>query len=303
MAEITYRRRGELVRKAFEILLGYPDGLQAKLVLEQIEKSLPLTDFEQDTYPNRPGIRRFEKTVRFATIPHVKAGWLVKSKGKWTLTNEGIAAFKKYHDPEEFDRRAVTLYKEWAASEKDSSDILSALNEVEDDKITEEAFARATLEEAEEGAWQEIRDYLASLNPYDFQDLVAALLRAMGYHIAWNAPPGPDKGVDIVAFTDPLGTKPPRIKVQVKRRADKISVEVVRSFIATLGEEDVGLFVSTGGFTKEAENEARNQERRKITLLGLEQLFDLWVQHYDNLDQEGKRLLPLKPIYYFAPTD
>src|SRR5581483_1369220 len=35
--------------------------------------------------------------------------------------------------------------------------------------------------------------------------LVAALLRAMGYHVSWVAPPGPDRGVDIIARTDPLG--------------------------------------------------------------------------------------------------
>jgi len=35
-------------------------------------------------------------------------------------------------------------------------------------------------QEAEETARQEIRDYLAKIPPYDLQELVAALLRAMG---------------------------------------------------------------------------------------------------------------------------
>ena len=85
----------------------------------------------------------------------------------------------------------------------------------------------------------------------------------MGYHVSWNAPPGPDKGIDILAHNDPLGTSTPRIKVQVKRRADKISVDGLRSFMAVLGEQDVGIFVSTGGFTSEAESEARTKENRK----------------------------------------
>ena len=29
---------------------------------------MPPTDFESSTYPNRPGIRRYEKIVRFASI-------------------------------------------------------------------------------------------------------------------------------------------------------------------------------------------------------------------------------------------
>lgn len=141
------------------------------------------------------------------------------------------------------------------------------------------------------------------MNPYDFQNLVAALLRAMNYYVSWVSPPGRDGGIDILAYTDLLGTKPRRIKVQVKRRADKTNVEGLRSFMALLGDEDVGLFVSTGGFTSDAEAEARTQEKCKITLLGLERLFDLWVEHYQKINEPDKQLLPLKPIYYLAPAE
>jgi restriction system protein len=99
----------------------------------------------------------------------------------------------------------------------------------------------------------------------------------MGYFVSWVSPPGPDKGIDILAYTDPLGTKNPRIKVQVKRRSDAINVDGLSSFLALLGDQDVGIFVCTGGFTSAAEMEARTQEKRKITLVGLEKLFDLWV--------------------------
>lgn len=95
----------------------------------------------------------------------------------------------------------------------------------------------------------------------------------------------------------------PRTKVQVRRRKDKINVEGLRSFMTLLGDQDVGIFVSTGGFTSDAESEARTQEKRKVTLLDLEKLFDLWVQHYDNVAESDKRLLPLKPIYYLAPSE
>jgi restriction system protein len=124
----------------------------------------------------------------------------------------------------------------------------------------------------------------------------------MGYHVSWNAPPGPDKGIDIVAYNDPLGTSAPRIKVQVKRRADKINVDGLRSFMALLGEQDVGIFVSTGGFTPDAQSEARTKETRKITLIDMDQLFELWVKNYDKIEESDKRFLPLKPVYYLAPS-
>jgi restriction system protein len=89
--------------------------------------------------------------------------------------------------------------------------------------------------------------------PYDVQNLVAALLKAMGYHVLWVAPPGPDRGIDLIAHNDPLGTSSPRIKVQVKRQADtKISRDGISSFVGTLGTHDLGIYVSAGGFTPEA---------------------------------------------------
>jgi restriction system protein len=293
MAEITRKRVGELQRGVFKILLNYADGLPAKELLEKLESVVPPTDFEKSEYPNRPGIRRFEKIVRFATIAPVKAGWLTKSKGRWTLTAEGKKAYETIQDPEKFVKEGGRLYRQWAETRPDT------VTEVEE----QGPDATSTIEEAEEGAWSEIENYMQKMPPYDFQNLVAALLRAMGYHVSWIAPPGPDKGIDILAHTDPLGTSVPRIKVQVKRRADKISAEGLRAFMAVLSDQDVGIFVSTGGFTSDAESEARTQERRKVTLVDLERLFDLWVQHYEKIAETDKLLLPLKPVYYLAPSE
>src|SRR5438552_12539790 len=101
----------------------------------------------------------------------------------------------------------------------------------------------------------------------------------MGYYVEWVSPPGPDKGIDIVAHVDPLGVKGPRIKAQVKRRADKVTVDGLRAFLACLADSDVGIFVCTGGFTREAHDEVRRQEKRRLMLLDLKRLFDLWTEH------------------------
>jgi restriction system protein len=73
--------------------------------------------------------------------------------------------------------------------------------------------------------------------------------------------------------------------------------------MALLASGDVGLFISTGGFTREAEQEARGQESRRITLVDLKRLFDLWVEYYDKIPEVYRRLLPLKPIYYLIPSE
>jgi len=295
MAEVTRRRCGELVRGVFKILLNHPDGLTAKEVLQQLQTVVPPTPFERSNYPNRPNVRRYEKIVRFATINAVKAGWLVKDKGLWYLTDEGRAAYAKFPDPESFDREARRLYREWWADQP-----AEEADEVEEEVRRDRA---TTVEEAEEAAWSEIEAYLEQMSPYDFQELVAGLLRGMGYHVDWISPPGTDGGIDIIAHIDPLGVRGPRLKVQVKRRADKVAVEELRGFIALLGDSDVGLFVSAGGFTREAEREARSQERRRLMLLDLKRLFDLWVEHYEKIPETQRRLLPLRPVYYLAPEE
>ncbi len=73
--------------------------------------------------------------------------------------------------------------------------------------------------------------------------------------------------------------------------------------MAVLGDQDVGIFVSTGGFTSEAESEPRTQERRTVALADLEKLFDLWVLHYEKVAEADKRLLQLKSVYYLAPIE
>jgi len=289
------RRKGELLRGVFRILVTNPDGLPAHEVLRRLEDEVPPTETEAADYPNRPGVRRFEKTVRFASIPFVKAGWLVKDVGQWSLTDDGREAYERLSDPEEFMRQAIALYREWK----------SARGAAEDDEAEEQIETpdpAATLEEAEEVAWAQIQEYLQNMPPFEFQELVASLLRAMDYHVAYVAPAGPDRGIDIVAFRDPLGATQPRIKVQVKRRKDHINAEGLRAFMAVLGDQDVGIFVSTGGFTSDAQLEARTQERRRLTLIDARHLFELWVEHSGKLSEEERSRFPLRRVHFLAPN-
>jgi restriction system protein len=299
MAEITRRRTGELLRKLFDLLKEAPEGVQARDALKALESHVTLSPYESGNYEST-GERRFEKIVRFATVDCVKAGWMLKHKGTWTLTPTGLAAYATYPDPETFYKEAVKLYNAWKASQP-GPNAASSLEASTLEHEESEKESSITFEQAEEQAWTEIEQYLQAMNPYEFQDLVADLLKAMGYHVAWISPPGKDGGVDILAYNDPLGTRPPRIKVQVKRISQKVNVEGLRSFASLIGNDDVGLFVSTGGFTKDAEDFARAQESRKVTLIAVDKLVDLWIAHYGKLDDMARRRLPLTPIYFLTP--
>src|SRR3954453_21130164 len=102
MAEITRERSGQIVREALTVLLDQPGGLGAGEVISLVADRLGVTAYEAASSPSTPGNRRFDKILRFATIPATKGGWLVKSKGIWTVTGEGRTALSQFPEPAEF---------------------------------------------------------------------------------------------------------------------------------------------------------------------------------------------------------
>lgn len=292
MADLDRQRRGELLRAVFDVLADHPEGVQARDALAGVETGLGLTEFEAANYPGSD-VRRFEKTVRFQTINAVKAGWMVKEAGVWLPTDEGLAAYRRFTDPEQFMDEAEKLYRAWA----DARPSPAPEAEIDGDL----ADASVTLEKAEEASWEEVREFLHEMDPYDFQRLVAGLLRGMDYQVTWVAPPGKDRGIDIFALSDPIGTNGPRVKAQVKRERSKTDAKTLRAFMSVLHQDDVGLFVTLGGFTSDAEIEAR-AEARKIRLINAYELFRLWARYYEQIPEEDRRRLPIKFVPFLVPA-
>jgi restriction system protein len=79
-------------------------------------------------------------------------------------------------------------------------------------------------------AFEIIKDRVNRLDWEEMQELVAALLRAMGYKTQISEP-GPDRGVDIMASPDGFGFESPRIIVEVKHRGQQIGAQQIRSFL------------------------------------------------------------------------
>jgi len=114
MASNRLRRQGDLVRGVLDLLLKNPDGLQAKEAISRLKTVVPPTSLEEGEYDSAPGVMRYDRDVRIATIPAVKAGWISKTKtGLWSITDEGRSAYNKYSDPEEMARDLRRIYKEW----------------------------------------------------------------------------------------------------------------------------------------------------------------------------------------------
>ncbi len=115
---------------------------------------------------------------------------MTKDARRWFVTEEGKEAYQQYTSPEEFYNAIMNSYREWHRRHRSEADDNES---VEEQTETTEATLRVNFEQAAAQAWDEIEKYLRSMPPYDFQRLVAGLLKAMGYHISWVAPPGPDR--------------------------------------------------------------------------------------------------------------
>ena len=164
----------------------------------------------------------------------------------------------------------------------------------EEDERTELGLLR---EETVSRAHEFIKDRILHLSAHDMEKLAAAILRALGYR-ARVTPVGPDRGVDVLASPDGLGLEEPRIKAEVKHRpSTAMGSHEIRSFLGGLRDRDRGLYISTGGFTKEAKYEAERSSV-PVTLVDLDDLADLVVAHYECFDTEGRALVPLVKVYW-----
>lgn len=144
----------------------------------------------------------------------------------------------------------------------------------------------------------QVLDHIRKRFPaHRLEALVAAVLEAKGFHTV-QSPQGADGGVDVLAGKGPFGLDHPRICVQVKAVAGRTDVKVVRELDGAIRRfgADQGLLVSWGGFTKPAEDEARNQFFR-IRLWNARNLLAAIYRHYPNLPQSIRADLPLKQIW------
>ena len=280
MAEITLQRTAEYLRVVIDVLWAKPDGLPAGEVLTRVRTSVHMLGNELDYLPST-NIPHYEQFTRLAVNALVEAGWFIKDRERWYLTDDGKAACKTFRNSEEFYKAALQVY--------------------EHKRRLRETLA-VVVEEAEEKAWVQVWRYLQEMNPVEFKSMVADLLVALGYTVDWIAPPGKSRGhIDMVAYSGVVSGAAPRIKVYVRHTGQQATVEGLRAFLAVLAAEDAGIFVSSGGFTDAVREALHAQGAQQVRLVGIADFFDLWVENYDKLSPAGKRRLPLKAIYFVSP--
>ena len=118
--------------------------------------------------------------------------------------------------------------------------------------------------------------------------------------MTWNDRCDMARSVPIMKLHARLGLEEPRIRTEVKHRPhQKMGAPDIRSFLGGLRQSDKGLYVSTGGFGREALYEA-DRSIVPITLVDLDSLVALLLDRYEDLEPDIKALVPLKRVYWPA---
>lgn len=298
MTQPTTSDRGiALLKFTLELLKGHPDGLRPQDIFREIQTKVPLDSFDTEAMKGS-GLPRWRASLHFFSVAASKGGYLKKSDGWWRITDEGQKAAALPVD--ELKRLIRAGYRQWRWGARTASPTaVAAPGAVEEDVASESASV--LFDDSKQKARAEIDAYLDTLSAYDFQELVGALLEGMGYTTRFIARPGPDGGTDALAYVDPLGAHAPHIRVQVKHRDQSASREEIAALRGIIrAEREIGVFVSSGGFTRDATREAERGAVH-IELIDLDRFLELWLQHYAKIPEAKRAKLRLEPVYFLAP--
>jgi restriction system protein len=140
---------------------------------------------------------------------------------------------------------------------------------------------------------EQVRQHISHhIAGHELAHLVAAVLTTQGLVVS-ESPPGPDRGVDVLAGAGPLGLDSPRLAVQVK--TGTAGVDEFRALRGVMEDfrAEQGLLVAWGGFKGTARAEARHAHF-SIRLWDADDVLDQLFAVYEALPGDVRSAIPLK---------
>ena len=294
MEERKLSRTAQVVSKtmyeAMRLLAASGGPMTVTQLREQIAQKLEFTEWEQQSPSTKTQQSRWAINMTYYVFDYIKAGFLAKDHGLLYLTEEGQKmldrtseeVFAAAHTGSRIKRRDTAQYE---SIDEDMKEII-------------EETPQMILEDARSQAMDGLRQRITTMDWQDFQKLIAALLRAMGYYVPFVAPQGPDGGIDVLAYENASGAGQ-RFIVQAKRYKDaSVGVDTVRGMAALLHKQsDIGMVVTSGRFTQEANRFAQSC-KFNLRLIELNELTSLWISYFDRLTLAERALLPIQAVYF-----
>ena len=262
--------------------LQQADGkLRSRDVAARVAQQLEFDDWAQEIIESN-GLPRWRMYLHFFSVDSVKAGFLLKEKGVWQITEPGAVALRG--GAEAYFRAAQTGYRAWRKEQVPAS-AESAVDFVETEPTLppEERF-KLISNETNTALSAELLERLKSCDPGFFESVVIQLLLKMGYggsrqEAGQAVGRSGDGGIDGVIAEDRLGLD--SIYVQAKRWQGSVGEPPLRDFLGALVSRGAnkGVFITTGLFTDNAQQFARRSPQHKVVLIDGPRLAELMIEH------------------------
>ena len=289
-------------------------------IVREMEDLFRLTPEERtQELPSGRGMSLFYNRVAWAKTYLKQAGLVQQpSRGVVEITDRGRALLAE--NLERIDNRVLERFPEFRAF-RERSRVLTVEGEASSPLPTGETgaakplIATATAEERldlaaaelDTALRDEILTRLRNSPPRFFERVVLDVLKALGYGAGSGGRsevvggPG-DGGIDGIIEEDRLGLD--RIYVQAKRYGDtSVGAPIIQAFIGALQMRGAtkGVLITTGTFTRQAEEAARTIPSLRIVLIDGERLADLMIRH--SVGVRTKRTIEIKDVDldYFEP--
>lgn len=277
--------------------------LTIKKAIEELASKFQLTEMDREQLLPSGTQKTFDNRVTWAKT-YLKQAGLVKypRRGCFIATQSGQDVLKC--NPDRIDIQFLKQFESFNdfKSRKGVQTIDNVENESDIQSVdsTPDEIMRAAHKNINAALGAELLDRIREASPQFFEELIVALLLAMGYggtseDAARALGQSGDNGVDGVIDQDPLGVD--QIYVQAKRYAEnnKVGAGDIRDFFGALSlkKAQKGLFFTTSSFSSNAIQTARDLGMR-IVLINGEQLTNLMIRY--NIGCRDEEILHLKKV-------
>lgn len=284
--------------------IGWDIGDVKNKTIEEIKKGVAIT--HPDYTPVRVGltagmIDTFTNKIQvgdYVITPQ-------KTKNRFLL-GEFVEETKLFENPDdgcEYNyRRKVKWIKQVRRSElpKSTLNATFAMQSVYNLDLTIDDFLK-TADDLElqdkkvkygETLEKSLKELLMKINPKEFEHFIANILNVLGFEGVPTQYIG-DGGVDFKGTLDIEGMMNIPLKVQVKRFQGNVSGDIVNNLRGTLEQDENGMIITTGKFTKSAVIAANKQGLKTISLVDGEKLSNLILRHFSEIDEKYREYFGL----------
>lgn len=225
------------------------------------------------------GTSRVRNRIQWARLYLVKAGFIeANRRGFWKLTDKGWSTTLD-------DQKSASLFKE----------IHSAFSKADEAKIKDQTFDETTIEEEEHG--EILLKTIQEISPSGFERLCKRLLTECGFQRVNITGRSGDSGIDGIGILEINALVSFKVLFQCKRYKESVGPSIIRDFRGAMGgRADKGIIITTGRFTKEAQNEAIRDGVPPIELVDGEKLIDMFEKY--KLGLRPKTVYEIVPEFF-----